>query len=114
MSAATATRRLVAVMVVAGVLAGVAVGCGGPSQPEPGFSRADAVVLVRCNVPDAELWIDERFVGQVSSLAGGVAVRPGRRRVEVRHHLHHTFYEQIELGTREQLTVDAVLVPVLP
>lgn len=88
-------------------------GCGGPPQPAPRFSASDAVVLVQTNVPDAELWVDERFVAPVSALEGGMALPPGTHRIEVRHPLYHTFYETLTVRARERSTVDARLVPVL-
>ena len=42
-------------------------GCGGPPEPAPRFSAHDAVLLVQSNVPDAELWVDERFVAPVGA-----------------------------------------------
>ncbi len=73
-----------------------------------------AVVLVQSNVPDAELWIDGRFVGLVGTLAGGVSLAPGAHRVEVRHALYHTFYQLIEVPPRATEVLDVALVPVLP
>jgi hypothetical protein len=90
-----------------------ATACGGPPRPAPGFSANDAVILVQSNVPDAELWVDERFVGPVGALEGGVALRPGTHRIEVRHARYHTFYETLTVQARERSTLEARLVPVL-
>lgn len=87
--------------------------CGGPPRPAPGFSPDDAVILVQSNVPDAELWVDERFVGQVGALRGGVALPPGTHRIELRHPRYHTFYEVLTVAARQRDRLEAALVPVL-
>lgn len=88
-------------------------GCGGPPEPAPRFSANDAVILVQSNVPDAELWVDERFVAPVGALQGGVALRPGTHRIEVRHSRYHSFYETVTVGARERSTLEVRLVPIL-
>jgi hypothetical protein len=95
------------------VLCAFAAGCGGPSRPGARFSANDAVILVQSNVPDAELWIDERFVAPVGALRGGVTLRPGLHRVEVRHPGYHSFYEAVTVSARERNTLEITLVPVL-
>ena len=95
------------------LVACVAAGCGGPPEPAPRFSASDAVILLQSNVPDAELWIDERFVAPISALQGGVALRPGTHRVEVRHPRYHSFYETVTVSARERSTLEIRLVPVL-
>lgn len=101
------------VLVALAGAAGMGAGCGGPPQPARRFSASDAVILVQTNVPDAELWVDERFVAPVSALQGGVALPPGTHRIEVRHPRYHTFYETVTVQARERGTLDARLVPVL-
>lgn len=108
-------RRALAALGVLAALAGAVggAGCGGPPKPARRFSASDAVILVQTNVPDAELWVDERFVAPVSALQGGVALPPGTHRIEVRHPRYHTFYETLTVQARERGTLDARLVPVL-
>jgi hypothetical protein len=90
-----------------------AVGCGGPPRSGQRSSASDAVILVQSNVPDAELWIDERFVAPVGALRGGVTLRPGTHRVEVRHPGYHSFYDAVTVRARERNTLAVRLVPVL-
>lgn len=109
-------RRAVVALCALAMLAGavaMGAGCGGPPQPAPRFSASDAVLLVQTNVPDAELWVDERFVAPVSALEGGVALPPGTHRIEVRHPRYHTFYETLTVRARDRGTLDARLVPIL-
>lgn len=87
--------------------------CGGPPEPAPRFSARDAVILVQSNVPDAELWVDERFIAPVGALRAGVSLRPGAHRIEVRHPRYHSFYETVIVQERERSTLDVRLVPIL-
>jgi hypothetical protein len=112
---AMALRCLVlcACVTAAGAAAVGASGCGGPPEPAPRFSASDAVILVQSNVPDAELWVDERFVAPVGALQGGVALRPGTHRIEVRHARYHGFYETVTVAAHERSTLEVRLVPIL-
>lgn len=89
-------------------------GCGPRPTPRGGVAATDAIVRVQCNQPEAELWVDERYIGPVGALKAGVALSPGRYRLEVRHPEHHTFYGQIEVRAREQRTLDIALAKKLP
>ncbi|ACY15922.1 PEGA domain-containing protein [Haliangium ochraceum] len=87
--------------------------CGGASQA--GRSRADdAIILVRSQPGDAELWVDERFVGPVAALSGGISLRPGSHRVELRHPDYHTFYTVLSVSARQRDQLTAELAPRLP
>lgn len=90
-----------------------AAGCGGQPRSGARSSASDAVILVHSNVPDAELWIDERFVAPVGALRGGVTLRPGMRRIELRHPGYHSFYQAMAVRARERSTLEVRLVPVL-
>lgn len=85
-------------------LLAVCLGCGGAVAPNP----ERAVLEIRCRVPDAALWIDERFVAEVREVRGGVRLPPGRHRVEVRHDDFHAFYGEVALrpGERRRLVVE--------
>ncbi len=74
------------------------------------MSPPDGVVKITCNVPSAEVWVDERYVAEVSSLIDGIAVSPGNHRLEIRHDDYHTFYTEIDVTPRGQGHVVANLV----
>jgi len=56
-----------------------------------------AQISVRTNVPDAEVFIDDKLVG-ITPLAASVPVAPGDRRVEVRRTGYTTASRQLSLG----------------
>ena len=77
-------------------------------------SADDAIFYVKSNVPDAGLFVDGRFVGPVGGLKGGVAVVPGKHRLEVRHDDYFARYVELDLKRAERKRLDIDLAPVLP
>jgi hypothetical protein len=87
------------------------------THPKTGTSRVsadDAIFYVKSNVPDAGLFVDGRFVGPVGGLKGGVAVVPGKHRLEVRHDDYFARYVELDLKRAERKRLDIDLAPVLP
>ena len=100
-----------AALVVALALAG----CGGTTgRVRGGADGDDAVVQIRASVADAALWFDGRFIGPIGGLRGGIAVEPGKHRLELRHDDYFSHYQELDLAPRQRLTVDVELAPVLP
>ena len=91
------------------------VACGGPQKTDPGsdVDESDAVVTIACDVADAEVWVNERRVGFVTDLDGGIALSPGKHRLEVRHDRYHTHYEMLELVAEQRATVSVELAEML-
>lgn len=105
--------RMALVVALLGV--GVGTGCGARAAGgAAGVAPDDAIIQLRCNVPEAELWVNERYIGPVGALKGGVALSPGTHRVEARHAQHHAFYAELALRARERRTLDIELAPKLP
>jgi hypothetical protein len=88
--------------------------CGGRQQPSSGVQASDAIVFVASNVGDASVYVDGRFVGPVKILRGGVAVEPGKHRLEVRHDDYFSRYVELDLKRAEKRKLDVTLAPVLP
>lgn len=110
-------RGSVVAIVCTGLLAvGVlGVGCSGPAQTIRGkVSKNDAVIQIQCEVGDAELWVDDRFVAHVRSLRRGIALSPGEHRLEIRHDRHHTHYEILTVTARERRTLTVEMARILP
>lgn len=91
--------------------AALGIGCAG--APRSG-ARADAVVLITCNVAEAALFVDGRYLAPVGLLRGGVAVSPGRHRFELRHPAHQRRLLELALEPAERRAVAAELYPILP
>lgn len=86
--------------------------CGGASRSAS--TSRDAVVLLDCNVPDASLFVDGRFLAPVSLVRGGIALSPGVHRLELRHDAYLGRFLQLNLLPAERIRVDAQLFPILP
>ena len=96
-----------------GALAWLAAACG----PRIGPSRAasdDAIVYLRSNVRDAQVYIDGKFVAPLNALGGGVAIEAGAHRVELRHEDYFSSYVELQLtrAERKKLAIDmAAMLP---
>lgn len=86
--------------------------CAGAPSRSPGPS--DAVLRLSCNVPEAALFVDGRYLAPVGLLRGGVALAPGRHRFELRHRGHLPRLWELELAGAERKAVTIELYPVPP
>lgn len=89
------------------------VACGpkaGPSGPRP----SDPVVFVHSNVADAQVYVDGRFVGPINVFKGGIALDPGKHRIELRHEDYFSRYVELDLARAEKKKLQLELAPVLP
>ena len=59
------------------------------------------------------MWVTERRVGFVIDLDGGIALSPGKHRLEVRHDRFHTHYRMLELAPKQRTTVPVELAALL-
>lgn len=100
-------------MTRAALLVVLAAACG-PKVGPTGVSSSDAIVKVKSNVRDAQVFVDGRFVAPLSALGGGVAVEPGVHRFELRHDDYFSSYRELKLGRAEHTQVAMDLAPVLP
>ena len=95
------------------LIAAIGSGCGGRNGPTTA-PREDAVVVLRANVRDAQLYVDGRFVGPLDAIGGGVALAPGVHRFELRHEEYFSTYLELTLGKSERKKLAVELAPVLP
>lgn len=86
----------------------------GPKRPPSGVDADDAIVRIKSNVPDANVFVDGRYYGAVKMLRGGLAFEAGRHRLELRHEDYYSRYVELELARRERRQLDLDLAPVLP
>ena len=89
------------------------VACGGKTVPG-GVSRDDAIISIRSNVRDAQVYVDGRFVTPLDAARGGIAVTPGTHRFELRHEDYFSSYLELTLGKAERRKVTMELAPILP
>jgi hypothetical protein len=86
----------------------------GPKIGPNGVSADDAIVYVKSNVRDAQVYVDGRFIAPLDALGGGVAVEPGAHRVELRHDDFFSSYLELQLARAERKKVAMQMAPVLP
>jgi hypothetical protein len=87
--------------------------CGG--QPvKSGVTRDDAILSIRSNVRDAQVYVDGRFVTPLDAAGGGIPVTPGTHRFELRHEDYFSSYLELTLGKAERRKVTMELAPILP
>jgi hypothetical protein len=101
----------------AGLAAGLAIGlaaCGGGQVRSGGVDRDDAIVQVKSNVRDAQVFVDGRFIAPLHAVGGGIAVEPGFHRFELRHDDYFSSYLELDLSRAERKRVEMEMAPVLP
>ncbi len=91
----------------------VLIGCG-HAPPATRVSPNDAIVYVKSNVRDAQIYLDGRLVGPIDQVRAGIALDPGRHRLEVRRDDYFSRYVELDLGRAERKKLDVDLAPVLP
>lgn len=101
------TKQLLAMSIA------VLAACGG-RQHTSGIDRDDAIVKVKSNVAEANLYVDGRFVGPVGVLKGGIAVEPGKHRLELRHEDYFSAYVELDARKAERRSIEITLAPILP
>jgi hypothetical protein len=85
--------------------------CGGSARS---VAPPRALLVVTAEVPDATLWIDEAHIGAIADLGGGVRLRAGTHRIELRHDRHHTRYAEVTLLPGERKVLALHLAEALP
>ena len=103
-------RTFIAVIWLASWLA---VGCG-PKIGPTGVTADDAILYVKSNVRDAQVFLDGRFIAPLNALGGGVAIEPGKHRLELRHEDYFSSYLELQLARAERKKVALPMAPVLP
>jgi hypothetical protein len=99
--------------VVIASLVGALVACGG-TKATPTAPRENAIVVLKSNVRDAQLYVDGRFIGPLDAIGGGVAVAAGTHRFELRHEDYFSSYLELTLEKAERKKLQVELAPILP
>jgi hypothetical protein len=95
-------------------LALAALAACGPKPPPRTATGDDAIVVITSNRADAALYVDGRFVGPLSVLRRGIAVEPGKHRVELRRDEYFSSYAEIDVSRAEKRTLELRMAPMLP
>jgi hypothetical protein len=96
------------------VLAAVLAACGGRQTTSSRVDADDAIVTLKSNVSDANVFVDGRYYGSVKMLRGGLAFEAGKHRLELRHDDYFSGYVELDLERAEKRQVELELAPVLP
>ena len=96
------------------VVFAIAVVACGPKPAPNGVTRDDAIVYIKSNVAEAQVFMDGRFVGPVNVVRAGIAVDPGKHRLELRHDDYFSRYVELDLHRAERKKLQLQLAPVLP
>jgi hypothetical protein len=94
------------------LLLGLVAACPG-TRSYGGPGPDTAVITVTCPVADATIWLDDRMIAQVRDARGGIRVKAGAHRVEIRHDRYHTRYYELSLKRGESRTLSVDLVEIL-
>jgi hypothetical protein len=86
----------------------------GPKIAARGVTSGDAIVYIRSNVRDAQLYVDGRLVAPLDVLRGGVAVEPGAHRFELRHEDYFSSYLELQLARAERKRIAIEMAAILP
>ena len=105
------TRASIAGLGIA--LAFAIAGCG-PKRGPNGASAGDAILVVRSNVRDAQVYVDGRFIASLEALHGGLALEPGAHRLELRRDDYFSRYLEVSLARAEHKQVTLELSAILP
>lgn len=87
--------------------------CGG-RQSTSRVSPDDAIITFAANVRDANLFVDGKFIGPVGVLKGGIAIEPGKHRLELRHEDYFSAYIELDAKRAEKKKLEITLAPILP
>jgi hypothetical protein len=72
--------------------------------------KPDARLALRCNVPEARVYVDDAFVGRAGELSGRtLPVVSGARRVELRADGFFTAYRDVDVAKGAQAALDVQL-----
>lgn len=87
--------------------------CGG-RQHTSAVTSDDAIVTIKSNVSDANVFVDGRYYGAVRMLRGGLAFDAGHHRLELRHEDYFSRYIELDLKRAERRKLELDMAPVLP
>ena len=101
-------------LVVLLITAALGLACGGVRQGAKLSANNSAVLIVKCDISAAEVWINSRYSRSVGEFTRGLRLRPGSYRIEVRHSGYHSRYFEFDLSAKERRTLEVELAQRFP
>lgn len=74
--------------------------CGG--RPRASKAPRGGVLVIQCELPDAEIWVDSKYFREVAEVKRGLRLPAGRHRLELRRAGHHSMYYELEVASGER------------
>ncbi len=89
-------------------------GCARGAVDHPSRVDADDAIVYLDAVADAAVWIDGVYVGAIADVARGLALEPGRHRLELHHDGYFSHYQALDLTPAQRVRLPIELAPILP
>jgi hypothetical protein len=86
----------------------------GPAVTASRVTSGDAILVLKSNVRDAQLYVDGRFIASLDALAGGVAIEPGAHRLELRREDFFSSYLELQVSHSERRKIVMNMAATLP
>ena len=86
----------------------------GARAAAPGVTARDAIIYLKSNVRDAQVYVDSHFIAPLDALGGGVAVEPGIHRLELRHEDYFSSYLELRVARAERKKITVDMAAILP
>ncbi len=106
---ASSPSKSVPLAVLLLVTLAVSWGCGPPSTNAKTAKKNSAVLVVKCEVPDAEVWINSRYSRSTAEFTRGIRLKPGSYRIEIRHRDYHSRYYEFTVAAKERKVLEVDL-----
>jgi hypothetical protein len=91
------------------LLLALSLACGPAGSGAQTKNKDSAVLVILCEVPDAEVWINSRYSRTTAEFKRGIRVKAGSYRVEVRHRDFHSRYYDLTFRAKERRTLEVDL-----
>ena len=88
--------------------------CSRSSKDTQPPAKERGVIVLKCAVRDAVVWLDEVRQGRIVDVLDGISVEARLHRIQVRHERFHTFYREVAVENRGRVVVSVELAEVFP
>jgi hypothetical protein len=85
------------VLALAALAGPLSASSGCAHTPGAGREAPTSVLEITANVPEADVWVDGEYIGQVEAVSGKLKLRAGVHRVEIRKPGHFPVQRTVEV-----------------